>query len=192
MTNKTLEVDHEPKSSLASQSSSKRPSSSGSGLEAGTGSLTRSDDKERQSKARATSGKSQSPITSRDTGAAGRKYKIGDLATEFGITPRAIRFYEIRGLLTPSRRGSSRVYSRRDRGRLMLIIRGKNLGFSLEDISEYLSLYDDDPTQDVQTRVLLKKVERHLDQLASKRDDIDRTIAELNDIKHKCLEHLDR
>ena len=69
-------------------------------------------------------------------------FAIGELADEFAITTRTIRFYEARGLLVPARFRSNRAYSRRDRARLKLILRGKNLGFSLEDIAEYLLLYD--------------------------------------------------
>ena len=67
-------------------------------------------------------------------------FAIADLAREFGISTRAIRFYESKGLLTPERVGSTRVFRRRDRARLILILRGKRLGFSLRDISDYLSL----------------------------------------------------
>ena len=74
-------------------------------------------------------------------------FAIADLAREFGISTRAIRFYETKGLLTPERVGSTRVFRRRDRARLILILRGKRLGFSLRDISDYLSLYDADRTE---------------------------------------------
>lgn len=111
---------------------------------------------------------------------------IGDLAQEFALTTRAIRFYESRGLLTPARVGTTRVYSRRDRARLMLILRGKNLGFTLEDIGEYLALYDQDPNQVAQTGLLLEKVERHIADLQQKRVDLDRALAELKDIRVRC------
>jgi DNA-binding transcriptional MerR regulator len=67
-----------------------------------------------------------------------RQFTIGELATEFGVTTRTIRFYESKGLISPARRGVARAYSRRDRARLKLILRGKNLGFSLEAIAAYL------------------------------------------------------
>ena len=123
---------------------------------------------------------------------ARRTFTISDLAKEFDITPRAIRFYEARGLLEPQRRGTQRIYSRRDRGRLILIIRGKNLGFSLEDVSEYLALYDTDPTLSAQATLLLEKVNDHLGRLLAKRADLDSTIAELVDIQGKCEAHLAR
>ena len=69
-------------------------------------------------------------------------YSITELAEEFDITPRAIRFYETKCLLSPQRAGATRVYNYRDRARLMLVLRGKRLGFSLEDIKEYIDLYD--------------------------------------------------
>jgi DNA-binding transcriptional MerR regulator len=119
-------------------------------------------------------------------------YSIGTLAEELGVTTRAIRFYEARGLIKPSRKGANRTYGRRDRARLMLIMRGKNLGFSLEDIAEYLALYDTDPGQEAQTRLLLDKVEAAIGDLNGKRADIDRSLKELKDIRAKCIAHLGR
>ncbi len=119
-------------------------------------------------------------------------FTIGDLATEFEITTRAIRFYEARGLLRPMRRGTARSFTRRDRARLKLILRGKNLGFTLEDIAEYLSLYDTDPTQVTQTRLLLDRVEAHISDLNTKRADLDRTLEDLKEIRAQCKRHLNR
>ncbi len=119
-------------------------------------------------------------------------FTIGDLATEFEITTRAIRFYEARGLLRPMRRGTARSFTRRDRARLKLILRGKNLGFTLEDIAEYLSLYDTDPTQVTQTRLLLDRVEAHIADLNTKRSDLDRTLEDLREIRAQCKRHLSR
>lgn len=120
-----------------------------------------------------------------------RAYTIGALAQEFGITTRAIRFYESRGLLAPKRRGSQRTYSRRDRARLTIILRAKNLGFSLEDVSEYLKLYDADPSQQAQTQMLLSKVEATIADLQKKRADLDRTLRELKEIRTRGLQHLE-
>lgn len=117
-------------------------------------------------------------------------FSIGELAREFRITTRAIRFYETRGLIAPARAGNSRTYTRRDRARLKLILRGKNLGFTLEDIAEYLSLYDTDPSQLAQTRMLLGKVEAHIADLESKQADIERTLTDLKAIRSECLAHL--
>jgi len=117
-------------------------------------------------------------------------FTIGALAEEFGITTRAIRFYESRGLISPRRAGTSRIYSKRDRGRLILILRGKNLGFSLEDIADYLALYDVDPSQRAQTEMLLSKVESAISDLNAKRTDLDRSLRDLKEIRARCAEFL--
>src|ERR1035441_4181739 len=83
---------------------------------------------------------------------------VTELAKELGVTPRAIRFYEAKGLITPQRAGSTRVYTHRDRGRLILILRGKKLGFSLREIKDYLDLYVVDTTLVEQIQLLLKGV----------------------------------
>ena len=111
------------------------------------------------------------------------QYSIGDLADELGVTTRAIRFYEAKGLLAPERKGIARAYTRRDRARLMLILRGKNLGFSLEDIKAYLELYDADPSRLAQLKLLEQKIEAHIEQLNRKRADLDRTLKELKEIR---------
>lgn len=125
-----------------------------------------------------------------DSADPNQRFTIGELADEFGITTRTIRFYEARGLITPERKGANRSYSRRNRARLMLILRGKNLGFTLEDIAEYLSLYDADPGQLTQTRMLVAKVEDMLEDLNKKRADIDRTLRDLKELRAKCYEFL--
>ncbi len=122
----------------------------------------------------------------------GDLFTIGQLADEYGVTTRTIRFYESRGLIQPARKGANRAYNRRDRARLKLILRGKNLGFSLEDIGEYLALYDADPGQHAQTEMLLGKIEGAISDLNKKRADLDRTLKDLKEIKTKCLEHLSR
>ena len=86
-------------------------------------------------------------------------------------------------MIAPGRKGVARAYTRRDRGRLMLILRGKNLGFSLEDIGAYLELYDTDPTHVAQMKLLQSKVDAHIAALEGKRADIERTLAELQDIR---------
>jgi len=108
-------------------------------------------------------------------------FAIADLAREFGISTRTIRFYESRGLLAPERVGATRIFRRRDRARLILILRGKRLGFSLRDISDYLSLYDADRTQ--QVHLLAEKVDDRLALLERQRLDLETTISELRDIK---------
>jgi DNA-binding transcriptional MerR regulator len=120
-----------------------------------------------------------------------RLYTIGELAQELAVTTRAIRFYEAKGLIAPARRGVARSYSRRDRARLLLILRGKNLGFSLEEIAQYLALYDADPAQVAQTRMLLTRIEAAIEDLQMKRADLDRTLRELKDIRAQCVQHLE-
>lgn len=117
-------------------------------------------------------------------------FSIGDLAAEFGISTRAIRFYEAKGLLAPKRVGSNRIFTKRDRARLVLILRGKRLGFSLEEIAEYLDLYDDDKGQIAQTRLLLQRVESSISELEAKRRDIDEALVELRDIREQSIAQL--
>ena len=119
-----------------------------------------------------------------------RLYSIGELAAELKVTTRAIRFYEAKGLIAPVRRGTQRSYSRRDRARLKLILRGKNLGFTLEEVAQYLKLYDADPAQIAQTRMLLARIEVAIDDLQTKRADLDHSLKELRKIRAACIEHL--
>ncbi|MDB5539580.1 MAG: MerR family transcriptional regulator [Devosia sp.] len=109
-------------------------------------------------------------------------FAIADLSQEFGISTRAIRFYETKGLLNPERVGGTRVFRRRDRARLILILRGKRLGFSLRDISDYLSLYDAQ-SQAAQTRLLVDKVDERLGLLERQKADLETTIGELREIR---------
>ena len=106
-------------------------------------------------------------------------FSIRDLASEFGVTPRTIRFYEDRGMLRPARRGLNRIYSRRDRARLKLILRGRRLGFSLAEIEEMIELYDLGDGQTEQLRVTLRRVGERLDELRAQRRDVDEALAEL-------------
>lgn len=109
-------------------------------------------------------------------------FAIADLSQEFGISTRAIRFYEAKGLLNPERVGGTRVFRRRDRARLILILRGKRLGFSLRDISDYLSLYDAQ-SQTAQTKLLVAKVDERLELLERQKADLETTIGELREIR---------
>ena len=117
-------------------------------------------------------------------------FAIADLAREFGISTRAIRFYETKGLLRPERVGSTRVFRRRDRARLILILRGKRLGFSLRDISDYLSLYEADRTQRAQVNLLVDMVDQRMEQLEQQLADLQTTIGELREIKKLANERL--
>jgi DNA-binding transcriptional MerR regulator len=106
-----------------------------------------------------------------------RTYTISQLAREFEVTPRALRFYEDKGLLTPRREGLNRVYSYRDRGRLQLILRGKRVGLSLIEIKEILDLYKVD--QRAQAQTALKKYKARIVELERQRQDVDAAIQTL-------------
>ena len=116
-------------------------------------------------------------------------FAIADLAKEFGISTRAIRFYESKGLLTPERVGGARIFRRRDRARLILILRGKRLGLSLRDISDYLSLYDAQ-SQSAQVALLVDKVDDRLALLESQLADLQTTISELREIRQLATDRL--
>jgi len=119
-----------------------------------------------------------------ETDAAERRlYSIGDLAEEFAISPRAIRFYEDQGLLAPQRLAGNRVYTHRDHARLVLILRGKRLGFSLADIREMLDLYDADPGHREQLRVSIAKGRRRIAELETQLAEITLTLQELRQLE---------
>lgn len=117
-----------------------------------------------------------------------RLYTITDLSEELGVTPRAIRFYEAKGLLEPQRLGQNRVYTYRDRARLLIILRGKRLGFSLARVKEYLDLYDADPTQKEQFVHLLRGVRQRKAELDRQRRDLELTMSELCEVEREVLE----
>ena len=108
------------------------------------------------------------------------RFSIGQLADEFGITARALRFYESKGLLSPERRGQRRIYTRRDRARLKLILQGKRVGFALSEIQEMLDLYDLRDGQETQMRVSLEKFRERIEALERQKQDIEQAITDLN------------
>lgn len=117
-----------------------------------------------------------------------RLYTITELADEAGVTPRAIRFYEAKGLLSPQRVGANRAYDKRDRARLLIILRGKRLGFSLATIQEYLALYDADPAHRTQLSHLLRGARQRIAELEAQRQDLEVTLEELHEIEQLTLE----
>ena len=109
-------------------------------------------------------------------------YSGAELCETFGLTPRALRFYESRGLLQPRRVGNRRIYTYRDKARLVLILRGKRLGFSLAEIGEYLELYDYDETQVEQLKLLRQRVAERRADLNLQQRALTEALTELDEI----------
>lgn len=108
-------------------------------------------------------------------------FSISDLSAEFGVTARALRFYEDEGLIAPERRGTARIYSQRDRARLAWILRGKRVGFSLGEIREMIDLYDIGDGRKVQKATTIARCRDRMALLQSQKHDIDAAIEELAD-----------
>ena len=113
-------------------------------------------------------------------------YSISDLAKEFGVTTRTIRFYEDQGLLNPAREGTSRIFSNRDRVRLKLALRGKRLGFSLAEIRELFELYDVSRDEKKQLEEFLARLDRRRAHLEQQREDIEVMLNEINFFANQC------
>jgi len=118
-------------------------------------------------------------------------YSITELCSEFGVTARALRFYEDEGLISPQRRGTQRIYSQRDRARLAWILRGKRVGFSLADIREMIDLYDLGDGRRLQREVTLERCTAKIEALQAQKRDIDAAIAELTEFVALVESHRD-
>ncbi|MEQ8374809.1 MerR family transcriptional regulator [Roseibium sp. RP-7] len=112
-----------------------------------------------------------------------RYYTITQLTQEFDITTRTLRFYEAQGLVSPTRRGRQRLYTPGDRTRIKLILRGKRLGFSLNEIKEMIEMYGSAPGETGQLRLLLDRIAARRAELLEKQRDIELTLVELDDVE---------
>ncbi|KJY99129.1 MULTISPECIES: MerR family transcriptional regulator [Pseudoalteromonas] len=126
----------------------------------------------------------QSPTASEQT------FSISELAKEFDITTRSIRFYEDQGLITPRRNGQTRIYSKRDKVRLKLILRGKRLGFTLAETGRLFELYDADKSSAKQLVTMLDLIEEKKAHLNQQMDDIKVVLMELVTAEKRCRETL--
>ncbi len=120
------------------------------------------------------------------------EFSIGELAAEFDVTPRAIRFYEDHGLLAPAREGQRRIYSPRDRTRLKLTLRGKRLGLTLAEIRELIDLYEPGRDERPQLERFLAVLEAHKANLLQQRDDLQAQLSELESFEKKIRRQLRR
>lgn len=119
-----------------------------------------------------------------------KTFSIGELAKQFDITPRSIRFYEEQNLISPDRKGQTRVYHVKDKVRLKLILRGKRLGFSLAEISKLFELYDTNPNSAVQLETMLRLTETKRSALQQQLNDIEMLLNELDEVESRCQEEL--
>ncbi|MCF5866273.1 MULTISPECIES: MerR family transcriptional regulator [Aeromonas] len=117
-------------------------------------------------------------------------YSISELAHEFDVTPRTIRYYEDEGLLTPQREGQTRIYSHRDKIRLKLTLRGKRLGFSLAEIRELFDMYDTDKSSKTQLHSMIQLIDEKRDALRQQLEDIQMVMAELEAAEQRCVNSL--
>src|SRR6476646_2787832 len=125
-------------------------------------------------------------------GERGPTWSIAEVADEFGVTHLTVRHYEELGLISPERRGTARVYHRRDRTRLNLILRGKRLGFPLEEIRKIVDMYDEQPGEAGQLTYLLDQIGDRRLELERRRKDIEDSLTELDDLERRCREDLRR
>ena len=119
-------------------------------------------------------------------------WTIAQIAQEFGVSHRTVRYYEDKGLVTPERRGTTRVFHARDHVRLALILRGKRLGFPLDEIRRIVDMYDEQPGETGQLSYLLGQIGDRRAQLEQRRRDVEAALAELDDLERRCHEDLRR
>ncbi len=124
--------------------------------------------------------------------ATDRTWSIAEVAEEFGVTHRTVRHYEDLGLISPERRGTVRVYHRRDRTRLALILRGRRLGFPLEQVRTIIDLYDAPRGKRDQLEYLLAQIDERRADLEQRRRDLEAALTELSDLEGRCREDLER
>ena len=118
-------------------------------------------------------------------------YSIGELAREFDITTRSIRFYEDQGLILPTRKGQTRIYNQRDRVRLKLILRGKRLGFSLAETGRLFELYDADKSSATQLKTIMDLISNKKNDLNQQLEDIQAVLIELTGLETNCQKALE-
>ncbi len=133
----------------------------------------------------------QSTADMSNEGLAAVSYSISELAKEFEVTPRAIRFYEDQGLLSPGRKGRRRVYGERDRVRLRLVLRGKRLGFALSEVKEMFDLYATSPGEEGQLQYLLDRIQQRRVLLEQQQKDIEAVLGEMRGVEKRCQKALD-
>ncbi len=119
-------------------------------------------------------------------------FAISDLAREFGITPRTIRFWEDQGILSPEREGSKRIFARRDRARLKMALRGKRLGLSLAEIKDLIGMYASTEDETPQLLECLRVMSKRREALEQQREDIEAMLAEIGQFESLCQQELTR
>jgi DNA-binding transcriptional MerR regulator len=117
---------------------------------------------------------------------------IQEVAKELGLTMRALRFYEDKGLIAPQRVGTTRIYGKREVARVRLVQRGRRLGFTVREIKEFLDLYDVDPEHVEQMRRFIKRVRERLSELEQRRAALEETIAELRELERETIANLEK
>lgn len=121
-----------------------------------------------------------------------RTWTIAQIAEEFGVSHRTVRYYEDKGLVTPERRGTARVFHPRDHVRLALILRGKRLGFPLDEIRRIVDMYDEQPGEAGQLSYLLAQIGDRRAELEDRRRDVEAALAELDELERRCQADLSR